>query len=73
MRVRLSTSGVRTTRGDGRGCDAAATHPPRPPPPGPALARVLRNAVEFLGVSPKSAKRIGGMFAAIHRFARRLG
>ena len=24
MRVRLSTSGVRTTRGDGRGCDAAA-------------------------------------------------
>jgi hypothetical protein len=72
MRVRLSTSGVRTTRGDGRGWDAAATHPPRPPPPGPALARVLRNAVEFLGVSPKSAKRIGGKLGAIHRFARRL-
>jgi hypothetical protein len=31
------------------------------------------NAVELLGVSPKSAKRIGGMFAATHRLARRLG
>jgi len=41
-----------------------------PPPLGPPL--VLRNAVEFLGVSPKSAKRIGGKLGAARLFACRL-
>jgi hypothetical protein len=44
-----------------------------PPPPSPPLARARRNAVEFLGCSPKSANRIGGKLRAAHRFARRLG
>ena len=49
---------------------ALATPPVGPPPLGPPL--VLRNAVEFLGASPKSAKRIGGKLGAARLFACRL-
>ena len=71
--VRLSTSGVRTTRGDGRGCDAA-THPPRPPPPSPGTGSGSTEPRSSSSASRRKAlKESAVCSAAIHRFARRLG